>query len=250
MDAILIRRLYRECMHEKDVSEEFHERIGNISGRLWMEYEKARSTGNADRYLNVLEEWIAVQKEQFLQWRRMPEEDGLTIYERMLGSYDRGVRITRMDELLGDAAKRSKALLERIKTEGKEIRTDFLHRETTREQQKKLAHYLMELVGFDFKRGTHAEADYPFASLISEDDVRIVTRYSKDQFLPGLYSVLHECGYALFEHLQPREDFAHFINEEKTQAMRESISRFYANIVGRSREFIGLIYPKVCEIFS
>ena len=249
LDAILIKGLYRDCTHEKEISEELHSRIGSISGRMWTEYENARRTKNSDRYLETLREWIEVQKEQYSQWSRMPGEEDLTLYERMIWSYDRGARIQRLDELLGETVERSRALLERIEKEGKKIRTDFLYRETTPEQQRKLSNYLMELVGFDFNRGRLAEASYPFASLISEDDVRIVTKYYENRFLPGLYSVLHECGYALFEHMQPREDFAHFITDEKTQSMRESISRFYANIVGRSREFIRLIYPKLCEIY-
>ena len=31
--------------------------------------------------------------------------------------------------------------------------------------------------------------------------------------------------------------------------MHESVSRFYENVIGRSRAFIHLVYPKLCEIF-
>ena len=249
LDAILIKRLYRDGVQERDISKELHERIGAVSGHLWEQYEKARSEGNADVYLTALKDWIAVQKERVSQLRRMPGEEELTIYERMLGNYDRGVRTARMDELFAESTRRARDLFQRIRENGKAIRTDFLYRETTAEQQKEMAKYLMELVGFDFRRGKLAQASYPFASLIAEDDVRIAIREGESQFLANIFSVLHECGYALFEHLQPREDYAHFITEEKSQAMRESISRFYANIVGRSREFMELIYPKLCEIY-
>ena len=67
--------------------------------------------------------------------------------------------------------------------------------------------------------------------------------------MSNVYSVIHEGGHAIFGQCETQDKYDHFIDQSMTMAMHESVSRFYENRIGRSREFIHLIYPKFKELF-
>ena len=75
------------------------------------------------------------------------------------------------------------------------------------------------------------------------------TDRNEDNFISNFYTILHEGGHALFEQLQPGENYDHHIHDRKTMGMHESVSRFYENVIGRSRSFIYSVYPALCDIF-
>ena len=65
----------------------------------------------------------------------------------------------------------------------------------------------------------------------------------------SMYSVLHEGGHALYE-LGIRDDLQYTcLTGGVSMGVHESQSRFYENLIGRSRAFVGVIYPKVQEFF-
>lgn len=49
---------------------------------------------------------------------------------------------------------------------------------------------------------------------------------------------------------EPQEIYDNHLQNSMTMAMHESVSRFYENRLGRSKEFIHFIYPKIMELFS
>ena len=64
-----------------------------------------------------------------------------------------------------------------------------------------------------------------------------------------MYSVVHEGGHALYE-LNTGDEYAYTaLGGGVSMAIHESQSRFYENMVGRSKEFVSLIYPKLMELF-
>ena len=113
-----------------------------------------------------------------------------------------------------------------------------------------MAYYLLELNGYDLKRGLLSETEHPFTSSVNRYDARVTTHYYDDMVFSSIYSTIHEGGHAIFMQNEPFEDHDHFINDEVTNGMHESVSRFYENVIGRSREYVELIYPKFKEIFA
>lgn len=248
-DRALIERLDRELRHERKVSPEFNERITSTLNRAWLDWSKAREEDSLALFLPSLKEVIGLQKERMSLWDCDEREAALSNYGRMLECFERGIGIEKLDRLFTESRERIRSLLDRILSSNKEIRTDFLHRSVRDDQQQTIAKYLLELLGFDADRGYMAESEHPFTDNMSRHDTRITTHYYSDNFLSSIYSVIHECGHALFEQLQPQENFEYFITDNKTMGMHESVSRFYENVIGRSRAFIRLIYPKICEVF-
>lgn len=172
-----------------------------------------------------------------------------TNYDVLLGDYERGITERDLDAAFGAVTERLVPLLKEIQTHGKKIRTDFLSREVTDEQQRAMADYFLRLIGFDFERGAFTTTEHPFTDNLGRNDARVTTHYYPTMFLSSMFSIIHEGGHALFMQLQPAEDYDHFLNDAQTMGQHESVSRFYENRIGRSRAFIHLIYPKCSEIF-
>mgnify|MGYP000423571915 CR=1 FL=1 len=93
------------------------------------------------------------------------------------------------------------------------------------------------------------ETEHPFTLEFNNKDVRITTNYDLHNVASSMYSVLHEGGHALYE-LGIRDDLQYTcLTGGVSMGVHESQSRFYENLIGRSRAFIGAIYPKVQEFF-
>ena len=125
-----------------------------------------------------------------------------------------------------------------------------MSREVPIEKQEQFSNYILETIGFDFSRGCIATTEHPFTDTLSKDDTRVTTHYYLNQFVSNIFTIAHEGGHALFGQNQDDEDFNHYIDDSMTLGMHESVSRFYENILGRSKAFIHLIYPKFKEIFG
>ncbi len=64
-----------------------------------------------------------------------------------------------------------------------------------------------------------------------------------------MFSVIHEGGHALYD-MGSADELAYTnLDGGVSMGIHESQSRFYENIIGRSREFVEYIYPKMQELF-
>lgn len=249
-EAAMVTMLYREVLHTKHFTHEQKEQNDRIKKKAWLAWRDAMDADDYKLFEASLDAVCQSEKARVSLWEaEAPEIAALSDYGRMLSEYEYGMTVPVLDRLFAESERRISALLERIRKKGKRIRTDFLSRRVTDAQQERLADYLLSLLQFDRQRGTFATSEHPFTEMLSKDDIRVTTHYYPNMFLSSLYSILHECGHALFEQLQPEENHIYHIADGKTMGMHESVSRFYENVIGRSAAFIHLIYPKLFEIF-
>ena len=248
LDAALEDRLYREYLREKNYPAELNEKNELARDEANEAWTRAHAEGDYSIYCEPLSNICASEIERVSHWE-MPEGEECGIYDRMLEEYERGITTADFDEMFGLCGKELSELLRAIEEKGKFVRTDFLYRKVRDEQQQEIAEYLMDLLLFDRKRGGMTTGDYPFSEMISRDDIRIASQFEPENLMCNIYSILHECGHALFEQLQPAEDFEYYLYTQKTMGMHESVARFYENIIGRSKAFIRFIYPKLREVF-
>jgi carboxypeptidase Taq len=107
----------------------------------------------------------------------------------------------------------------------------------------------MDYIGFDQTRGRMDTSAHPFATTLGAHDIRITTRYFKDNPLSGLFSVIHETGHALYELGFPAELHGTCLADGASMAIHESQSRLWENVVGRSRPFIEGLLPRLRKFF-
>ncbi len=247
-DRVMAELLHRQYLREKNITPEKDLEYSLVFNKAFVDWNCAREASDFSLFAGSLEKVEEVQKEMISLREHEEGEEPLQLYDIMLDDYERGIRMEDLDPIFEKCRTRLGDLLEKIRKSPKKIRTDFLSRPVTDAQQKELGEYLLGLMHFDFERGAMTTTEHPFTEGIGPDDVRVTTHYYPDNFASSMYSVIHEGGHALFDMNQPRENFESFIADGKTLGMHESVSRFYENRIGRSREFIHYIYPELSRI--
>jgi len=102
--------------------------------------------------------------------------------------------------------------------------------------QRNLALYLLEQIGFNLKAGNLFSTEHPFTARIHAGDTRVTTRFDLDNPTYSIFSVIHEGGHGIFDQNMARElDGTNM--DEVCMSVHESQSRFFENIIGRSRGF-------------
>ena len=169
-------------------------------------------------------------------------------YDALLNEYERGVDRKMLDSFFATLREGLVPLIHKI-GEKPQIDDSFLHQEYPAAQQKDFADYLMEVMGLDRSHCGLGETEHPFTLEFNNKDVRITTNYDEHNVASSMYSVLHEGGHALYE-LGIRDDLQYTcLAGGVSMGVHESQSRFYENLIGRSRPFVEAIYPKVQEFF-
>ena len=139
-------------------------------------------------------------------------------------------------------------LLRRVVEEGKPIREDFMSRPVPIPQQEAMSRYLLELEGLRKSALVLMTTEHPFTTNFGREDVRVTTHYHEDSFISNVFTTLHEGGHALFMQNEPEEFQQNHCDNNMSNAMHETISRFYENLIGRSEAFISLVAPKIREL--
>src|SRR5699024_6285038 len=113
------------------------------------------------------------------------------------------------------------------------------------DKQAELSGWLMRFLGLDPDRSALTTTEHPFTIDFSRYDVRITTKYYEDAFASSMFSVIHEGGHALYE-LGTAEEYAFTqLGRGVSMGVHESQSRFFENIIGRSRAFCSLAWPEL-----
>ena len=169
-------------------------------------------------------------------------------YDALLNKYEEGMNTVTLDEFFAKLRAAIVPLVNRIQ-QVPQIDDSFLYRYYPIGQQRKFSDYLMEVLGLDRNYCGIAETEHPFTTNFNNKDVRITTHYYENDLSNSMYSVIHEGGHALYE--LGADDCYNFtvLQGGVSMGIHESQSRFYENLMGRSRAFIHAIFPKVKELF-
>jgi carboxypeptidase Taq len=92
-------------------------------------------------------------------------------------------------------------------------------------------------MGYSFEAGRLDESVHPFATGLSPGDVRITTRYLENDVTSALFGTIHEGGHALYEQNIMDELIGTTLCTGTSMGIHESQSRFWENVIGRSRPF-------------
>lgn len=169
-------------------------------------------------------------------------------YDALLNEYERGVDMAMLDGFFADLREKLTPLIRAI---GEKPQPDdsFLHRHYPVERQRRFSDYLMQVLALDRAHCGIGETEHPFTLNFTSQDVRITTHYYENDLASSMYSVIHEGGHARYElDVDPQVEYT-VLAGGVSMGVHESQSRFYENIVGRSRPFIEAVFPKVKEFF-
>ena len=169
-------------------------------------------------------------------------------YDALLNEYEEGLNMETLDVFFAQLRSAIVPLIAKIR-EVPQIDDSFLYKHYPVEIQRKFSDYLMEVLGMDRTHCGIAEAEHPYTTNINNKDVRITTHYYEDNLVSSMFSVIHEGGHGLYELGADEKYNFTALSGGVSMGIHESQSRFYENIIGRSRAFVHAIFPKVKELF-
>ncbi len=260
-DRVCAEQLHRDYAKTKNITAEKQLEFSRIMNKAFVDWSAARKNSDFSMFADSLKkvrdaniEMVKLRDPKDAEdtgkaAKSLEPSDKNYVIGQLIGDYERGITIEELDECFEHCKERLVPLLKKLMNSKKKIRTDFMHKEVSEEQQRKMSDYLLGVLKYDLSRGAYSTSEHPFTDWMGKNDIRITTHYYPTDFAASMYSIIHESGHALFEMLQPGENYDHFIEGGKTLGMHESVSRMYENRIGRSKSFIKLIYPKTCEIF-
>ena len=169
-------------------------------------------------------------------------------YEYYLDTYEPGLTRRKCDEFFAALRARVVPLLKRVQA-ARQVDASFLTGDFPLEAQRKLSDELMEIMRIDRSFCSIGETEHPFTTNFTKRDVRITTHYYPDNAVSSMYSVIHEGGHALYELHTADEDMYNGLGSGVSMGLHESQSRFYENLVGRSRGFVTFLAPRLRALF-
>lgn len=168
-------------------------------------------------------------------------------YDYCLDKYEEGLTMERCDRFFGVLRDKLVPLIEKVKR-AEAPDTSLLGVNFPLDRQEKLSYKLMDLLGLDRSRCRLGTTEHPFTLDLSKYDVRITTHYYENAFASSMFSVIHEGGHALYE-LHTADEYAYTgLGSGVSMAVHESQSRFFENIIARSRPFCELVWPRLTEL--
>lgn len=203
----------------------------------------AKRENSYERFAPFLEKIVAFHRREAELWE--PDKDP---YDVLLDTFEEGLTMEALEQFFTTVRSGIVPLLKKIAAVGQ---TDypFAQQFYPASDQAVLSRKLMQLEGLDTLRCILGETEHPFTDAYNNKDVRITTHYYENDFISSIYSVLHEGGHAIYE--MGCDDVYNYTTlfGGASMGMHESQSRFYENIIGRSRAFAGPLL-KVCkEVF-
>lgn len=206
-------------------------------------WEKAKNSSDFSVFLPDLEKIVAFQR-KFAGYYN----DSVPAYDALLNEYEEGMTMEVLDAFFAKLRASIVPLVDQIRNQ-KQPEDPFVNRTYPVHLQRKFSDFLMETMGIDRKHCGIAESEHPFTMNFNNKDVRITTHYYEDNFLSSMFSVVHEGGHALYELGADQRYNSTFLYGGVSMGIHESQSRFYENLIGRSKAFGAYVLAKLKELF-
>lgn len=218
-----------------------YQRFNVESGDVW---HKAKLNNDFASFRPYLTKMFDYQK-RFANYVK-PDMDA---YDYWLDRFEPGLNKQVLDEFFGKLKAKLVPLIAKCGTLT-QIPDDVIKGDFPVDKQRELALWLMDTIGLNRGRVGLATTEHPFTtSLGSHKDERITTHYHTDDVSSSMFSVIHEGGHALYDTGSDEELAYTVLDGGVSMGIHESQSRFYENILGRSKGFVKFIFPKLKELF-
>ena len=218
-----------------------HQELLNEAGAVWHE---AKEKSDYASFAPVLEKLIDYEK-RFAERKGKGEKP---LYDVLLDQYEKGACMEMLDPFFKTIRDDLSPVIAEI-AKRPQPGFDFHAQTWPIDAQRKFSEKIMKLEGLDPDNCVLGETEHPFTDGVNKWDVRITTHYHEEDASSSMFSVIHEGGHALYE-LGVADDLQFTcLSGGATMGIHESQSRFYENLIARSRAFCVPLLDAMRECF-
>lgn len=229
----------------KKIPEDRYREYIVLASNSFSYWEEARAKSDFSIFKPYLEKIIEFSKEFIGYWGYKGNK-----YNTLLEFYEPGITVEKLDKVFGELREAIVSLLNKIQNSRIKPNTEFFYKHFTKEEQEAFGIFVLHKLGYDFDAGKLDVSAHPFTTTFDNKDVRITTRYDLNEFRGALFSSIHEGGHAIYEQDVPDELKGTGLATGVSMGIHESQSRYYENILGRSKEFWNYFYPEAQRRFK
>lgn len=238
-DKGVLRVLKRDVDYYSKVPPKLLEDLQRTTTEATVVWREARRKSDFPMFKPYLEKIVYLKRQEAekLGYNGHP-------YNALMNRFEEELTVKDVDRIFSELVPELKRILSKVTVEGRFPATHPL--ESIRYEEaamRKVNGEVLRMLDMPEKTFRLDVSTHPFTSGMSIEDVRITTRYEGIDFRETMYSLIHECGHALYDlQLDPSFEYTP-LARGTSLGVHESQSRFWENIVGRSREFTRLVYP-------
>ena len=204
-------------------------------------YCRAKQNAKFEDFAPTLEKLVDYTR-RFASYRA---EKGDNLYDLLLDEYEEGFTTDILDDFFAKLREAVVPLMKQVIAKNDTIKKDYNTQNYPEDIQEGFCRFLSGYLGFDYNRGVIAESEHPFTTSLHNHDVRITNHYYNDNLESAMFSAIHETGHALYEMGVDDTLSGTPAGTCISMGMHESQSRFYENMIGRSREFWEPLFRKL-----
>ncbi|QQE80227.1 carboxypeptidase M32 [Alicyclobacillus sp. SO9] len=230
--------------NSKIPAERFHEFVV-LASKAESIWEEAKDKSDFAMFRPYLEQIVAFKREFVEYWGYTDNNK----YDTLLDQFEPGLTVAELDPIFANLRRETVDLLQAVTGSGQRVDESKFERRYDPQVQRQLSIRMLEQMGYDFRAGRIDSTVHPFMTALNRYDTRVTTKYLLTDMRSALFSTIHEGGHALYEQGISPDLIGTPLCGGVSNGIHESQSRFWENMIGRSRAFWEYNYKSVLELF-
>ncbi len=235
-----INRLYKNYLQSEKIPHDFYVKYIELIHKSTSVWEQAKENNDYDSFKPYLKDVIEATKTYYSYLNK-----GENLYDTMLDSYEEGLTCEVIDKLFNELKVKLIPLIKKLDDK----RIDYKIN-SSKDVLIETAKYLLNYIGFSMDKGALGIYPHGFTEKIDNNDVRIAFKYTDNPF-DFVTTIIHEGGHGILEqNVDSKLTKYECTSCDGINALHESQSRFFENILGRNINFWYPIYDDVKKMLG
>ena len=232
-DHLVVTKLFKDVEKARKLPAEFVEKMTRTTSIAYGVWQEAREKNDFSLFRPHLEQIVELEK-QYYDYIKLPGHP----YNTLLDDYEEGMTVEILQKEFTILRKQLVELLQTITTTERYQHQQPPTFKLANAQQQELCGILLSHMNIPFDRSRLDISTHPFTTSMGDDDIRFTTNYEREGFLSSFFSTAHEAGHALYELGILKGDYKDtIISNAPSLGIHESQSRFWENMIARSKPF-------------
>ena len=240
----IIKEVWREFNKEKMMPPDFIRDLIYTCSKSQKSWVDAKLSNDFKIFLPFLKDVVMLKRKEaeLLGFKKNP-------YDAFLDSYEPYLKTKEIENIFNNLKKFLVPFLKKINNSNIVINQDILKGNFNIKKQGNLNRLVAREIGFDFGSGRLDDSIHPFTTSFNPQDVRITTRYKKENIMYSFMGTIHEVGHALYEQGMSIDNFGNPLGNIKSIGIHESQAKIWDSVIGKSLFFWKYFYNKVQKEF-
>ncbi|HJD59951.1 MAG TPA: carboxypeptidase M32 [Rickettsia endosymbiont of Omalisus fontisbellaquei] len=241
-----IREIERQIIDANCIDEQLQKKLVAATTKAELVWREARKNNDYNLFKPHLQKVLDYTKEVA---KARADVFNCGLYDSLIDMFDPSRKSSDIKQVFSVLKNELPQLINKVLEKQKNEKELVKSSELDPGMQKRIGKRIMEIMQFDIAKGRLDESTHPFCGG-TPNDIRLTTRYDKDNFISGLMGIIHETGHALYEQNLPEMYKGQPVGRAKGMAFHESQSLFMEMQVGRSREFTEFLAKLLRDEFA